>query len=532
MSEIQVVANSVTPTPPPAGYLALYAKSDGLWYVQDSAGAETLVGPVTSVAGKVGVVTLVKADVGLGLVDNTSDANKPVSTAQQAALDLKLNAALREAVNGVAGLDANLEVIKPQAGAGQEVTAGRPYSVKLADGTWGVGISNGGIGNVNDPLVHIPFRRANDEVRLSGTQTFIRASTGTYIDPLDGLIKTAAIDTPRFERMADGGVGILLEGASTNYCLYSQDFSNAVWNKYNSTVTINTTTSPDGTLSADTLTDNTASGTHAIGQLGIIPAGAQTTYAILQAGTSQYASVQVYNLTDTSVAQATFDLVNGTVVSTTSGTAKISPMANGFYKCEVSGTGTVVSDVYVYINNGSSVIFTGTGSGTINIWHMQGENLPFASSYIPTTTAAVTRAADNLTLALSGNYPGAKGMSIIADAEFSILSGEDNIYRINEAGAYHWLRRLNNAVSVATGGNTAGTSLSGIAANTVHRIGMVVDSTTITATLDGVMGTPTTNVGTSIPTTAIAIGLFSQRLHVRNFRIYDRALTASEIAAA
>ena len=47
--------------------------------------------PVTSVAGKTGAVTLVKADVGLGNVDNTSDANKPVSTAQQAALDLKQN---------------------------------------------------------------------------------------------------------------------------------------------------------------------------------------------------------------------------------------------------------------------------------------------------------------------------------------------------------------------------------------------------------------------------------------------------------
>lgn len=36
---------------------------------------------------------LVKADVGLGNVDNTSDANKPVSTAQQTALDLKANLA-------------------------------------------------------------------------------------------------------------------------------------------------------------------------------------------------------------------------------------------------------------------------------------------------------------------------------------------------------------------------------------------------------------------------------------------------------
>lgn len=37
---------------------------------------------VTSVAGKIGDVELVKADVGLANVDNTSDMNKPVSTQQ------------------------------------------------------------------------------------------------------------------------------------------------------------------------------------------------------------------------------------------------------------------------------------------------------------------------------------------------------------------------------------------------------------------------------------------------------------------
>ncbi|QKY79636.1 hypothetical protein SEA_ENGINEER_60 [Gordonia Phage Engineer] len=47
---------------------------------------------VASVAGKVGVVTLVKGDVGLGNVDNTSDLNKPVSTATQTALNGKVNA--------------------------------------------------------------------------------------------------------------------------------------------------------------------------------------------------------------------------------------------------------------------------------------------------------------------------------------------------------------------------------------------------------------------------------------------------------
>ena len=53
------------------------------------AGAQ--VNTVTSVAGKTGAVTLTKADVGLGNVDNTADLNKPISTATQTALDGKVD---------------------------------------------------------------------------------------------------------------------------------------------------------------------------------------------------------------------------------------------------------------------------------------------------------------------------------------------------------------------------------------------------------------------------------------------------------
>lgn len=76
-----------------------------------------LTGTQSVAAFKTGL-SLVKADVGLGNVDNTSDVNKPVSTAQQSALDLKLNISAYTAadvlaklltVDGAAsGLDADL----------------------------------------------------------------------------------------------------------------------------------------------------------------------------------------------------------------------------------------------------------------------------------------------------------------------------------------------------------------------------------------------------------------------------------------
>lgn len=48
-------------------------------------------GAVSSVNGQVGDVVLTKSDLGLGNVDNTSDVNKPISSATQTALDLKVD---------------------------------------------------------------------------------------------------------------------------------------------------------------------------------------------------------------------------------------------------------------------------------------------------------------------------------------------------------------------------------------------------------------------------------------------------------
>lgn len=59
----------------------------------DKADTALQTAPVTSVAGKTGAVTLAKGDVGLGNVDNISDADKPISTATQTALNLKANTA-------------------------------------------------------------------------------------------------------------------------------------------------------------------------------------------------------------------------------------------------------------------------------------------------------------------------------------------------------------------------------------------------------------------------------------------------------
>jgi hypothetical protein len=58
--------------------------------------------------------TLNKVAVGLGNVDNTTDANKPVSTATQTALNLKENTSSKNVANGYAGLGADGKLISNQ----------------------------------------------------------------------------------------------------------------------------------------------------------------------------------------------------------------------------------------------------------------------------------------------------------------------------------------------------------------------------------------------------------------------------------
>ncbi|MFC3442540.1 hypothetical protein ACFOKF_15300 [Sphingobium rhizovicinum] len=87
------------------------AKLDGV-----AAGAQ--VNTVASVAGKTGAVTLGKGDVGLPAVDNTADADKPISTAAAAALagkasTVQLSAETTRAQGIEQALDTRLAAVEP-----------------------------------------------------------------------------------------------------------------------------------------------------------------------------------------------------------------------------------------------------------------------------------------------------------------------------------------------------------------------------------------------------------------------------------
>ena len=99
------------------------------------------------------------------------------------------------------------------------------------------------------PIFHMPMSNSLLVSKGIGPATFTAASTRTYIDKNDGLLKTAAINEARFE-----AEGQLIWGSVENLALFSEEFDNAVWTKSGgSTVTANQAISPDGTMNADLL---------------------------------------------------------------------------------------------------------------------------------------------------------------------------------------------------------------------------------------------------------------------------------------
>ena len=89
--------------------------------------------------------------------------------------------------------------------------------------------------------------------------SFDRASSATVINK-DGLIETVGSGEPRIDYKYDSKGALLLEPSRSNLVTYSEDFSNGIWTLNNSSVSVNTIISPDGTQNADTFTATNTSG--------------------------------------------------------------------------------------------------------------------------------------------------------------------------------------------------------------------------------------------------------------------------------
>jgi len=221
---------------------------------------------------------------------------------------------------------------------------------------------------------------------VASTGSFTRASTGTFFGS-NGLLQTAAVNVLRIQYtpITLAFNGLLIETAATNLILQSETFENASWTATNSSVSANTTNAPTGTTIADTITATSASGS--IKQsFTSTSAQAYTWSCYLKAGTSS--TVQISCQATAAVFVVSFNLSTGiaTTISGT-GTAKITATGNGWYRCSATAIATASGTGYFEI-------IIPTNGQTAFLYGAQLETGSTATSYIATTTATVTRAAD------------------------------------------------------------------------------------------------------------------------------------------
>jgi hypothetical protein len=163
---------------------------------------------VLSVAGRTGAVVLAKTDVGLSSIDNTSDANKPVSTAQQTAFNLKANLASPTFTGTVAGVTktmVGLSNVTNTSDANKPVSTAQQtaLNLKLDDSQVGVSV----MAYDSTMLVDADIGSSVQAYTavLQGTQ---QSFTTTLKTKLDGITASADVNDPTTVLDADIGVNV------------------------------------------------------------------------------------------------------------------------------------------------------------------------------------------------------------------------------------------------------------------------------------------------------------------------------------
>jgi len=111
--------------------------------------------------------------------------------------------------------------------------------------------------------------------------------------------------------------------------------------------------------------------------------------------------------------------------SGTADTATIEAYPNGWYRCSITitaGDASFNALIQVADSNLGKVVDR-DGTSSIFVWGAQVEASPIATSYIPTTTASVTRNKDDISLTGASNLIGQSEGTLYVEVDFKTASG-------------------------------------------------------------------------------------------------------------
>ncbi|UHG93374.1 phage head spike fiber domain-containing protein [Spirosoma oryzicola] len=296
------------------------------------------------------------------------------------------------------------------------------------------------------PSLNLDFMKGVLPVGLN----FTRATQGTYFDST-GTLQTAPINTPRFDYdpVSKQLRGLLIEEQRTNFINFSNTLTS--WNQTGATTTL---------LSGTSLGLNR----YAIACGGQNWHRAEAPAFNLTSGTAYSGFILYENTGNSGRLRFVFRNQDGAIETVVNGLIGSSSVTNSnagtITYTDVFITPTVRKFTYTYVPNYTGGFRLGIGpdsttsNETIVVLAAQFEVGSFATSYIPTTTAAVTRSADMCFTNLGSWYNQGEGTMLIEfvrgvvpatnyQSFFALLSGSgSNIIALESGAATPSVQRL------------------------------------------------------------------------------------------
>jgi hypothetical protein len=242
----------------------------------------------------------------------------------------------------------------------------------------------------------------------TGDLTFTRASTATRVNA-SGLVEAVASNVPRLDYLNSTCPRLILEPSRTNLILQSEAL-NTTWAPNGTpTITANTTVSPDGTTNADTMAVAIAG--NGLFQAFTVTISAAHSFSVYLKNISSATNVLIGCDTFPSNATINFNTVTGAIIGTGADitSSSVTNAGNGWYRVQGTYTSTGV---------GNTLLIYGQGVMSFSAWGAQVEAGAYVSSYIPTTTASVTRLAESSSSASVPSLFGATEGSFFIECTF------------------------------------------------------------------------------------------------------------------
>jgi hypothetical protein len=244
---------------------------------------------------------------------------------------------------------------------------------------------------------------ANDPVSGTADSFFTRTGDAKWYRNGDGILVLGSANGMVREFDINGNFfGWLLELVSKqNICLQSNDLT-TTWSAVRGSAVANQTTFADRTLTMDKFVeDTTVNADHRINQ-AITILNATAYCAGIFAKPAERSRFDLVIKRGATFIGANFNLATGVIsspqtggISDGSAVAVMERYIDGIFRCSIPFTSdSTAGEIRCYMSNGSTVQYNGDGVSGMYFGGGQMEAGPCPTSYIPTTTVPVTRAAD------------------------------------------------------------------------------------------------------------------------------------------